>query len=99
MAIGNIQTNDANIPDMCPEARGKPGAMGFFHHENNLGPFDEFRGARDVGVMAETRGHDFEVRAPGKHMLRGRTPQLIAAAQKQNLFHGKCRSAMRFISA
>ncbi len=61
--------------------------MGFLHHEDDIGPFDQFGGAGHFRVGVQAGGGDFEVRARGEDVLGGRAAEFVAAAEEEDAFH------------
>ena len=87
VVVGDIEADNSGVGQVAAEFGGKFGAMGFFHHENDVGPFDEIRRARGFSVGGQAGRGDLEIRARGEDLLGGRAAQAVAAAQEKNALH------------
>lgn len=87
IVVRDVEADDSRVLEVAFEAFGQPRAVGFFHDDDDVGPFDQFSGAGVVGVGIQAGGGDFEVRARGEDVLGGRAAEFVAAAEEEDAFH------------
>ena len=60
-------------------------AMRPLHHEDDVGPFDEFIVERSLGVVVGSRRCHFDVSPSAEHLLGRRASQAILTADEKNV--------------
>ncbi|QWF18047.1 hypothetical protein KME82_04550 [Lysobacter capsici] len=70
-------------------------ALGLFHHEDQLRPFDQLGAERLLGVVIEPGRGYFQIVAAAEHLLGGRAAQLVLAAHEQDALHARLRRSRR----
>jgi hypothetical protein len=82
-----VETDQA----LAIERRSKPllhlPPVDLLHHDDDIGPSDQFRGQRVLCVVVRAGGVDLEIGARHKDLFGGRATEAVLAAHEQNLLH------------
>lgn len=60
--------------------------MHFFHHKDEIGPFQQLGRDRIVGIITEFSGCAFNARVSRENLLCSRAAQAVLAADKKDAF-------------
>ena len=90
------QAAEVLAADLRLESRPQLRQVRFLHHEDPVGPFDEFRGQGDVGVVIRAGRAAFDAGIAREHGLGGRAPEAILAADEKDVH---CRGGGRGCAA
>lgn len=87
VGVGDVEADDALAVDVGAVFFGEAAALGFFHHEDEVGPFDEFAGDGVVRFVAEPGRGAFNAWIGGEELLGGGASELVFTANEKNVQH------------
>ena len=77
VVIRDVEHGDAFSGEGVGEFPIEAIAVRFFHHQNDVGPFELLVAKRYLGVVVEAGGIDFDAAVAGEHGLCGRAAQFV----------------------
>jgi len=88
VVVRDIQTHHLLAGQVSLEPLGQLRAVPFFHHADDVSPFNLVRAQRAISVRRQAGGICFYARYGGEDLLGGGAAQSVAAADEEYAWHG-----------